>query len=405
MPHCTCSMVWDEGTLNCIQFRFPIKKGGYLMFLKVPLKGSPFPISSISIQKSSFRNNLTQTIVKGAFADGGLGSGYNVKNALYSGIGEYLERITQIKPSHKLKSPYLDAYNISTERIEKIPIENVLIFDSNVFYADTDFKWNDSSGTAFHLYSYELLESSFSEFIERQSLVYNWLTKSPGKKIDLNRIGNDYFIKRTIQTLNGYFNKIELFDISIHPYCHVVLTIGTGDYCKMAGLGAGWNLSKAVFSSVKETLQSISTMIPSHLHDINPDLLEHLNRGPIPKPKDKYSAHFQKLSTEEFQEEFSYLSKGYLKVNEDLSNKYKPSHKNYLSVLKEISKDLNIELLICYIPSIIDNIPGSVVRIMGKGAFPHIKSDEFDPYDFTIKNIDKLPIIKIPNWGRMIAFN
>jgi len=46
-----------------------------------------------------------------------------------------------------------------------------------------------------------------------------------------------------------------------------------------------------------------------------------------------------------------------------------------------------------------------VTRLIGKGAFPHIKTDELEPSIYTINGIDKFSLIDLPNYKRMVPFN
>lgn len=376
------------------------------MLLQVPTIASPFPVSSISIIQSSFRNNLVYGDVgKGSTVDHGHGSGWNVKETMYSAMGEYLERMTQRKPSHKLKEEFLNAYNINRECIEKIQIENILLFDPHIFNPNFKNSWDDSTGTAFHTNSLKLIESSFFEFIERQSLVFNWLTKKSGRKIKLEQYYNIKKIRNMSLSLKAYFDKFDLFEISIHPSCQVVITIGAGSIYKTVGLGVGWNLSDAIYSSLKESLQCVSHLIPPHQPDIRPAFLKSLENQELPESDMYYDRYFNSLSPQEMLKEYSYLYEPNLELNEFKVNKKKPSYDEYISIMKNISKDLSIELVICFIPSIIENLPGTVIRIIGKGAFPHIRTDFLDPFSYSINGINKLANADIPNKGRMVPFN
>lgn len=374
------------------------------MYIKVPLNASPFPVSNLVLHQSSFRNNLVQGAINKHFAlERGWGNEFSVIGALYSSIGEYLERLTQTNVSHKLKIPFVNAYNTKTEKTEKVPIEDVLLFDPKIFDSSKESKWNDSCGAAFHINSKDLIESSFFEFIERQSFIYNWLTQSPGKKVDINEINKFPNIFNMVSLLNSYFENFEFYEISLHECCYVVISIGIGEDYKSVGLGVGWTLSEAVFSSMKENLQGITHMIPKHHMDIHPNLLEKLNRKEKPKNVTYYAEIFDEITPTELKEKFSYLRKGNLMVEDRCVEG--PSYKEFLPIFNKVSKDLSIEILICYIPSIIEDLPGNVIRMIGKGAFPHMKTDELNSAEYTINGINKLPQTKVPNMGKMIPFN
>jgi len=376
------------------------------MVMETPVIASPFPISNIGITQSSFRNSLVYgSTSKGSSLDVGGGAGFTVKEALYSSVGEYLERLTQRKPSHKIHEEFLSAYNINLETVEKIPLGNVLLFDPRIFNPNADSDWNDSTGTAFHTNTLDLIESSFFEFIERQSLVFNWLTKTPGKKIKLKNFYERKRIKQMSLSLSAYFDTLDLFEISIHPSCYVVICIGTGEFCKSVGMGVGWNISDAIYGSLKENLQCVSHMVPSHQSDINPEALKVFESFEEPESDMYYEKYFESLSPKQLSIEYSYLFKPGLELIELTENRRRPSYDEYLSILKNISEDLSIELLICFIPSLIENLPGSVIRLIGKGAFPHIKTDELNPFLYSINGINKLSTIEVPNIGKMVPFN
>lgn len=377
------------------------------MLIKSPVKGSPFPISDLKIKQSSFRGNLVfGTVNKDPILDVGSGAGFGVKEALYTSLGEYLERLTQRKPSHKLNKNTLKCFNLNTEVIEELHLEKILIFDPQVFETESTADWNDSTGTAFHTDTISLIESSFFEFIERQSLVFNWLTQSPGKIVKLENYSSDSKIKKMTASLKSYFDHIYVFEISIHKRCPVVISIGVGKNFKSVGMGVGWSLKEAVYGSLKENLQGISHMIPNHMPDIHPFVLKDYENQEIPKAEEMYYAdYFESLSPEDLLTEYQYLiSKSQIYAN--CSEIYgKPSDEEYLGVLKEISEDLSVQLLICFIPSIIEDLPGSVIKINGRGAFPHIKTDDLDPSLYSIKAINTFERSEIPNLGRMVPFN
>lgn len=375
------------------------------MFLKTPINVSSFLIDDVQIVEPSFKDGLTHSKVNKRNLESGYGSGLTVKDALHSSMGEYLERVTQSKPSLIFNEPYLDAYNITNDSIEKVPMEDIYLFDTSILGSNVKSFWNDSSGTAFHTSSLKLIQSSFFEFIERQSLVFNWLTKTPGKTIKLDDFCNFDHIRKLKILLEGYLENINLFNISIHPRIYVVITVGTSEYCKTVGIAASWSLTNAIFSSMKEALQLLSSKIPSHQQSyFKPDMLNRMANVLIPESEEFYISHFENITPEQLKKSYSYLDKSNLQSREQplLNN---PTEENYLSTLEKISKDLSVELMVCFIPSIIQDLPGSVIRIIGKGAFPHIRTDIIEPHLYTVKGINKLSEEDTPNLGKMVPFN
>ena len=170
-------------------------------------------------------------------------------------------------------------------------------------------------------------------------------------------------------------------------------------------MGVGWNLQDAIIGSLKETFQGISHKVPSHQVDINPFALEQLEKMDIPNIDMYYDRLFEDLSPKQLHQEYSYLSKSNLYVRDSNIKNKKPTLNEYIPLLKTVSEELSIELLICFIPSLIEDIPGSVIRIMGKGAFPHIKTDSLDPFIYSINGMNNFLLSDIPNRGRMVPFN
>lgn len=318
-------------------------------------------------------------------------------------MGEYIERYVQSTVSHKVKDKYQQAFNINSQKIEKVNILDMIMPKYNLFEENDGIEWCDSSGTAFHTSSIEAIDSAFLEFIERQSLIYSWLLRVPGKKMDLSFYSeNDKQIEKAYRNLKGYFIDIKSYEISLTEKCKVVITVATSKMEKSIGLGAAWNIRTAIFKSLKETFQFVSHKSPAHLNVFYDDRKEEFCDDE--KGLHVYMDYFNELSVNDVKEAYDFLN------GDDyyLSNKYehlenRPSDNEYIIKMKSIAEDLGIELLITYIPSSIESLPGYVVKIIGKGSFPHIKTDIIDPYKYTIKNIHKSELI--PNEGIMIPFS
>lgn len=375
------------------------------MLMNSPIEATPFPINFVNIYESPFSIDLKRAsagkrnfeVMKGG------GSSFKRKSALHAAMGEYFERVTQSSLSHRIKHKFLNAYNITKDAEIKIPLLDILLCNPMAFDPTFESSWNDSSGTAYQTNSMDLINSSFLEFIERQSLVYNWLTQSPGKRINLGKYADNTEINKVKICLKAYCNSIDIFEISISAKCCVILTIAYGETYKSIGLAADWNLERAITKSMKEAYQVISGFTPLHFNDIqSTELLLPISSNVLNKANIYYDK-FMDLSIDAMLNKYSYLYKNKSEGCEILlKNIERPSDSNYLKILKCISEEICVELVVCFIPSIIDRIPGSVARVIGLGAFPHIKTDEINPSLYSIKGINQKT--EFPNKGKLVPF-
>lgn len=356
----------------------------------------------ITSMNTSFSNDFySSTVTIGDISLRGDGVSFNEKTAKLSAMGEYIERYVQGTLSHKIKDKYQEAFNVNSEQVEKVHVLDIIMPKYFLFEENEGREWNDSSGTAFHTSSFNAIDGAFLEFIERQSLVYKWLLKSPGKKIDLSHYAKkNKKIEKAYQNLKSYFLEIESFEISITEKCKVVITIATSKLNKSVGLGSAWDVESAIFKSLKETWQLISHKSPAHLN-INYDsyIEESTEEG---KGINLYADYFHDLTVNDIKKSYEFLDDG--GVYHCTGNVVKrPDDFIYVNEMKSIGEELNVELLIAYLPSSIEHLSGHTVKIIGKGGFPHIKTDIIDPYKYTIKNVYKNKVI--PNNGIMIPFS
>lgn len=361
------------------------------------ISGTPFFVDSITKRETSFSSDFKQVRVSKNNDITGDGSGYNTLKTSLGGMGEFLERYTQSKLSHKINQQQIDAYNINQDKIIKLPLIDVFLADPRLLGASEEY-WSDSSGTAFHVNSLDLINSSFLEFIERQSLVCNWLTQTPGIEINLKSHLYSEEIFEVYQNLKPYFNRIYCFDISISQYVSVIITIGLGEHYKSVGLAAEWYSDQALFKSLKECWQLISHYNPAHIPASSPTKI--LEESTKKTESHLYHDYFTSLSNDELYEKYKYLFGN--EKNKTEKENFNPSLENILDLLKNVGEELSIEIIICYLPSIIENIPGSVIKIIGNGAFPNIKTDEINPDLYTINNINTIGYL--PNLGKMVPF-
>src|SRR5699024_3091077 len=150
----------------------------------------------------------------------------------------------------------------------KVPVERVTLkielLDKKQLPEDY---FNDSSGVASHQNSNLVLKSAFLEYIERQSLIYNWLTATSGVRIDIDSI-NDHHINKLIKNTYNFVDILHIVNISIHNSIYVILCIGYSEEYVSVAIAADWDLNHAISSSLQEFLQTFGNKInKSYLDD------------------------------------------------------------------------------------------------------------------------------------------
>lgn len=201
---------------------------GLLQTLRLDISISSFldtPSNSILYSKVNHKFN-------------GSNASKNKKDALLAMFGEYFERENFLIEYPIYLKQDIRAYDLYHKKIVILP--DTLIKKKNLF--------NDSSGMASHLNSKSCFDNAFAEFIERQSFVFNYLSKTKGKFINKNLI-SEYVL------LDGFCNDIDFYEISLISSFHVIIALGKIDNKFYVGLGAGKNFKLALDKCVKEINQ------------------------------------------------------------------------------------------------------------------------------------------------------
>lgn len=363
------------------------------------IKRSPSILSSFNIRQSlylnDFKSGMAASNIK--YSNGGAVR-VNLNEVIKASLGEHLERIASVKnykkPTIDDDNPTMPGFNLITGEVVNLPAEKLLInFDLPVFKftSNKEQLFNDSCGLASHVNSINAIKGGFKEFLERQSLIYNWLSALPGKQIkltDVIEINNNKNFTKLLNIALSYSEKIYLFDISIINGFYVVLTIGQKGYAFSSGLGADTNLLNAIESSLSEYLMILDSCIINKLNS------NKYRSG----DSNVYTDYFFSLNVDQFFDQFSYL----LNQSEFMDIKQNETEINWRELVRNTHKKFNINLYACYMPFPLRNINVKVVKILSPEAYPHIWTKIFDPLDFEISK--SLPYTSFPNKFQPIPF-
>lgn len=272
---------------------------------------------------------------------------YNITSTL----GEFFEREVLIN-SNKIKNKKLIA---------------VSMIDGEKRYIDTNRvvsngRFVDSCGMASHVLSEKLIKAAFFEFFERQSLIFNYLSQSVGKRLDIKAckelMNYDSYIK-------NFVDKIQYFNITIDSAVNVVLAIALGNEKKAIGLGTDINIRNAILKSQKEILQNFAVDCTKYDNkDIGFD--SHNN-----SEEDTYYNNFLSLSVEEIENKYMYLNDSQVEVIKENNT----MEFNLKELLVRIKENYGINPYVVFINSkrLINNL--KVIKIIDFNWFPHMRPE------------------------------
>lgn len=366
--------------------------------LKKRRNGTPFILERIQMKQNTFMNDYFQCDIIPFSENGPPASSvsFEKKSALKAAIGEHLERTSVYVNNKRFKNLLLKAYDISTWEPVVLPLHRILLNWSTPIFNDVDLLniFNDTCGLACHTTSYSCIQSAFFEFFERQSLLYNWFTRSPGKQISLDNISRDDELRKLVEMAFHHVEELYFFDISIHRDIKVVISIALGNRTKGVGLSAHWGYKDAISGSIKELFQyiTIEQNKTSNREQDESNLIDPLY----------YSKHFMNyVNSNSLKKDFEYLIKTSGNPDINVSQSVSVNEKEFNDITKNISKALNLDLLLCYIPPLYKGINTKMIKILTTKGFPHMFAAQIDPY--------KIPILeryegKFFNIGKMIPF-
>ena len=239
-----------------------------------------------------------------------------------------------------------------------------------------------------HTHSMPVMESAFLEYIERQSLICNYLANTPFKEYDISK-AIPFFPLATY--VNKLSNEIRFFDISLLDNLHVILCIGVGKR-KLIGLGTSFNLKEAINKSLTEALQYHAYI---RLDNISDQKIEYTSK----ENQDYYHLSFEAISNKEFVTLYSYLLKNKDKISINQMEQNSNKEKKLLNLIKDCKEKLQMNPSISvFKPK--HSIPNlKVVKIFDDNWFPNI-----NPSTYANKNYDFVEEIIQKKFDRTISY-
>lgn len=299
-------------------------------------------------------------------------------NNLKKVFGEFFEREVLINNS-KYNLDYLKLNYMIMNKSKELPTDSLIFVD----------KFVDSCGMASHTLSQDLIKTAFFEFYERQSFIFNFLSKSEATEyiIDIPKL------EKTDKYLKNYVDNIKYYDISLLDNMHVILCLGYGQK-KCVGLGTSPDIKTAIEKSQIEALQYFANSFSSN-HEFSDQNYE------IDDSNDMYHVSFDNLSVEKFCSMYDYLLNNISKFQK--ISTVKKIDFVYNDFILECSTKLQMNPLIAFFETN-HKIPHlKVIKILDENWFPHMNAALFrgHSYDFvsnaTGKELDrKIKYIPFP---------
>lgn len=184
--------------------------------------------------------------INNPIVSGGTLNNFGAKTpTILASIGEFFER-ERMMPNKLNRKIFKDDLITGYSLIDKKPVQiniNTIIGNENNFV--------DSCGLASHTNSKDCIFNATKEFVERQSFIFNYLSKGSGKLINLDGVEKYEYILRK-------FKGLKFYDISLIDEFYVILGKGIYSGKFYIGLGASNCLDEAIFQSIKEIFQMAS---------------------------------------------------------------------------------------------------------------------------------------------------
>ncbi|WEV43867.1 YcaO-like family protein [Lactobacillus sp. ESL0684] len=336
-------------------------------------------IKKILVSNSIFEKDTVSVNILGSSLNlKGSATNQSMYNAFLASLGEFTERAVELSfPEGFNKIVSYDLLN--NKIISKNYIDGFLLRNKDDFFNLSTF--GDSSGSAFFTNIKMAIEKAFFEFIERQSLVYSFLTKSPGFKVDNNLIANSMKNYRGYDFTTLYVNNISLVDNVV-----VILIVGVNNNSYNIGLGTGYTYKQAISKALSEAMGTRPNKITSYkikereqeLDSLDADLC---NLSSIQVSYD--SIFFDNLTPNFVKKRYSYLDEGNEVHNIKTQNPMK--NNTIIKNIKIVASELQIEPQIMFLGSGPSKTKsGYVIKISAPGCYPHIFNSLLDPLKYKI---------------------
>jgi hypothetical protein len=216
---------------------------------------------------------------------------------------------------------------------------------------------------------------------------------------------------RTIQELinraKKFVDDIFFFDISLHPYLYVILSLGLGEKYMAMGVSAGWSLEEAIIKSLEEFFQFFGERANKYYLD-DDDIIfkgaceeeqDKLN-APMSDPHYYSSYFFNTFTPSKLKESYSYLFEHSKLV--DYENKYIDLKSHFMTYIKNISQDLQLDILCAIIPCVLQGVPTKIVKILTNKGYPHMLTEIINPREVIFSKV--LGQYNFPNEHKHIPF-
>ncbi|KOR94824.1 YcaO-like family protein [Geobacillus stearothermophilus] len=379
---------------------------------KVHKIGAPFLLKEMRVYRSLFQDAPKKVSAIPSVLDGAHGGAthFQINRVTKAALGEHIERLSLYLNLGNFKNKTVKALDLVTLEVVDVPLKKVLLCRDARIFTDDEVEdinyYSDSCGVASHISSFKTINTAFLEFFERQCLIHNWLTQSPGRQIRLETITS-----RTIQELinraKKFVDDIFFFDISLHPYLYVILSLGLGEKYMAMGVSAGWSLEEAIIKSLEEFFQFFGERANKYYLD-DDDIIfkgaceeeqDKLN-APMSDPHYYSSYFFNTFTPSKLKESYSYLFEHSKLV--DYENKYVDLKSHFMTYIKNISQDLQLDILCAFIPCVLQGVPTKIVKILTNKGYPHMLTEIINPREVIFSKV--LGQYNFPNEHKPIPF-
>lgn len=292
-----------------------------------------------------------------------------IKERYLSSIGEYYERkacFCQFNKNGLIKN--LKGLNLVDKSIFSIEKSDV---NKWIYFSDT-------CGSACFTNSKNAIERAFFEFVERQSLIVSYLTKTFKYKINIEK----NFKNRIVPYELDY---LEFYNISLIDSVFVVISIGLYYGKVNVSLGVGYDIVSAVKKSINEAMQ---IHLYYNLSDIN------LSNNLSLKRKD-YFDYFMNIEPEKILAAYKFLDNSktfYLNGSQFEWNTYDRA-------IKELKNRYNINPILFFLNN---RNSFKVAKIVDFNWFPTLLPKAIS--EEKIKNIEKITGLTIDRKCNFIPF-
>ncbi|MFC0416983.1 YcaO-like family protein [Cytobacillus solani] len=326
----------------------------------------------------------------------GFSYGLKKRKILKAAIGEYSERLASIKSFNtdpqEPQNPKVKAFSLYNSDIISVPAKSIFLnFDlpifRNVNIDELKNSFSDSCGYAAHWFSKDAIENGYLEFIERQSLIYLWLSRLVPKSISLNDLPTSKLYNR-INVLSQTLEKFKLFNISIVEDVYVVCAIGFHDNAFSIACNASFDIEKSIEGCVNEFMMIFESS-------------KNQSIGNKIKSDNVFMQNFYNTSIDSFKKEYDFL------LN-DTTEKFEISlYKNHynkfplFNSVKNFVEKFNVNVYATFVDNP-TNQRMKVVKVFSPDCFPHMGTEGFDPNVYKI--CESLPSNDFPNKFKTILF-